>query len=415
MRAVFKKLLKDAKGNVLMLGGAGAIALVGGAGLGVDTVQWYLWKRQLQQSVDSGALAGGQAKAQGTDFRTYAAKEVNRNANTAITVVRIANAPATGAYTADSAAVEVVATTRQPLPFSSVFLDAAPTLSARAVATTVIDGEHCLISLAPNGIGVNVSGSADVQLGCGVSANSADPSSISVGGSSYLQASPLSAVGGISYSSASLAGGTTIQPYGVEQSDPIASRNLAVPANPAGCTASNLSVNPHNTQTISPGRYCNGINVRGTLIMNPGVYILDEGTFLANSQAEIIGEGVTIILTGANPNKVANLEFRGGSEIDLRAPTKLEDASWYNILIFQDPTANFPESKLNGGSDLSMEGVVYMPRGDVTINGSSAQQAQCLLMVVYRADINGNADLQNNCPTDYDDLDLGARIVRVVE
>ena len=38
---------RDASGNVLVIVAIGTTSLVGAAGIGVDTVQWYLWKRQL--------------------------------------------------------------------------------------------------------------------------------------------------------------------------------------------------------------------------------------------------------------------------------------------------------------------------------------------------------------------------------
>lgn len=415
MKAFLKKLLKDISGNVLMISGAGSVALVGGAGLGVDTVQWYLWKRQLQQAVDSSALAGAQARVQGSSFTTYATQELNRNANTTVTIESMVNPPATGGFTGNNLAVEVIATTSQALPFSSVFLATAPTIRARAVAATVGDGEHCVISLAKNGVGVNVAGNANVQLGCGVAANSEGSSAIDLDGTSYLGGSPLSTVGGIDYGNSNIASGTLLQPYGVAQADPLASRGLTVPASPAGCTANNFTVGTHDDITLSPGRYCNGITVRGELTLNPGVYIIDRGELKVTSHAEIRGQGVTIILTGNAPGNIATIDMSGGADVNLRAPTAAEDATWKNILIYQDPTANFPLSKIAGGTELTMEGIVYMPKGDVRFSGNSGQHADCLLMVVNRANFVGTSSLDNNCPTDYDDLNLSARRVRVVE
>ena len=415
MRNFLKRLWKDTAGNVLMVSGAGTVALVGGAGLGVDTVQWYLWKRQLQQAVDSSALAGGQAMVQGSNFTTYSTKELNRNANTTLNIVRMANPPTVGAFTGDTQAVEVVATTSQPLPFSSVFLTSAPVIQARAVATTVLEGEHCVISLAPNGTGVNASGNADVQLGCGVAANSVDANSIDLDGTSYLNASPLSAVGGIGYSSSNIASGTAVLPYGVSHPDPIASRGLTVPASPAACADTGLTVHTHANLTISPGRYCNGITVRGDLTMSPGVYIIDRGELKVNSHASITGEGVTIVLTGNTPSNIATVDVTGGADIDLRAPTAAEDPTWKNILFFQDPTADYPLSKFAGGSNFEMEGILYFPTGELRFNGNSGQHADCLLMIVHRVNFVGTSSLDNTCPSDYDDADISARRVRVVE
>ncbi len=53
-----KELWTDRRGNALLIF-AGALPLViGSAGLASDTIQWALWKRQLQRAADSAALAG---------------------------------------------------------------------------------------------------------------------------------------------------------------------------------------------------------------------------------------------------------------------------------------------------------------------------------------------------------------------
>src|SRR3546814_3139378 len=46
--------------------------MIGGAGLGVDVTQWYLWQRELQMSVDTAALAGAYSKVQGKDYNVSA-------------------------------------------------------------------------------------------------------------------------------------------------------------------------------------------------------------------------------------------------------------------------------------------------------------------------------------------------------
>ncbi len=430
MRKFLKKLFKDISGNVLLISGAGTVTLVGGAGLGVDTVQWYLWKRQLQQAVDSGALAGGNAKAQGSAWQTYATQELNRNANTALNIVRIVNPPQQGAFTGDTGAIEVVATTQQTLPFSSLFISVAPTLTARAVATSVVDGEHCVISLAGSGVGVSTVGNADVLLGCGVAANSGDYTAIDLDGTSYLEGTPLTAKGGIQYGAGNIAAGTTVQSYTVAQNDPLASLYSMSDVPNMPCTDnSGITVNPNQTLNLGPlttgpnrgyRKICNGLTVRGTLNLSSGVYIINKGDFTANSQAEITGHGVTFILTGTNASNVSAVDLAGGAEIDLRAPNSDDDPSfiaseWYGMLFFQNPIADYPLSKINGGSDLKLEGITYMPSGEIRFNGNAGQHADCLLLVSYRVEFGGESSLDNNCPTDIQNIDLGARIVRVVE
>ena len=79
MLQTIRKLARDTKANVLLVTAIGASSLVGAAGIGVDTVQWYLWKRQLQQAVDSGAMAGALSLYQSADVTTNATNEISRN------------------------------------------------------------------------------------------------------------------------------------------------------------------------------------------------------------------------------------------------------------------------------------------------------------------------------------------------
>src|SRR6476620_8502536 len=58
MIAFIRKILKDRRGNALAIACAAMPLIVVAAGLATDTIQWTLWKRQLQRAADSAALAG---------------------------------------------------------------------------------------------------------------------------------------------------------------------------------------------------------------------------------------------------------------------------------------------------------------------------------------------------------------------
>ncbi|MCJ2178502.1 pilus assembly protein TadG-related protein [Novosphingobium album (ex Hu et al. 2023)] len=395
----------------------GLTTLIGGAALATDTAQWFLWKRQLQQAVDAGARAAVLSEQLGFDYNAAATKEVGRNrvSTSGVTIELISNPPTSGAYMSDSNAVEVRAITSQMLPFSSMFLNVAPTVRARAVATVASDGEYCVIALSPTGVGINTQGSAQVNLGCGAAANSNVATAVDLDGSSWLNTPNIHAVGGIDASSASIPANAALQPYGLPIVDPIAARNLTVPTTPTACTANNLNVAPSTTVTLYPGRYCNGLTLQGNVTLSPGVYLMDKGTFSVTSQAHVIGEGVTIILTGDDPKNVATVKLVGGADLDLRAPTASEDPTWKNILFFQDPIGSTSESNMAGGSTLQLDGIVYMPGGDLTFTGNSGQHADCLLMVANQISFAGTTSLDNKCGSDYSDLDMSARVVRVVE
>src|SRR3954453_20841390 len=57
MIGFIKKLVGDRRGNTLAIAAACLPLVVGAAGLATDTIQWTLWKRQLQRAPDSAAAA----------------------------------------------------------------------------------------------------------------------------------------------------------------------------------------------------------------------------------------------------------------------------------------------------------------------------------------------------------------------
>ena len=415
IRNWLSRLIRDVRGNVMVISAVGAASLVGAAGLGVDTVQWYLWKRQLQQAVDSGALAAALTQNNGGDWAAAAGDEADRNFADTFTIVRTVNPPQEGDFTGDTGAIEMVATTSRSLPFSSLFLSTAPTIRVRSVATTVMGARHCMISLAEDGTGITVTGSAEVELGCGTAANARGADAVKLSGSSKLLSNPISAVGGIDYAKKNVGPNTTMLPYGLPVEDPLADRGLTTPSGP--CLQNNFSVGPKQTfDPLPPGRYCGGLSIRGTVTLETGgVYVIDQGTFQINSGAKLVGEGVTIILTGDDPSNVADLAWNGSADIQLRAPTDDENPDWSGIVLYQDAMGSDRESTINGGANLSFDGIVYMPRGDIKLNGNSGQTAKCLLLVANRVKFAGTSKIGNDCEDDIDDLATRARIVRVVE
>lgn len=411
-----RRFARDESGNILLMAGAGFAMLVGAAGVGADTVQWYLWNRQLQQAADSGALAGALALHQGADFDPTARAELARTANTSFVIETLTNPPSSGDYIGDTGAIELIATTSRKLPFSGMFMSAPPTIRVRSVAATITGGKHCVISLADDGVGVEMQGTADVDLGCGVVANSRGASAIYFHGSSYLDGSPISSAGGIVYDEVNLPANAGLQPFGIPVDDPLEERGLTVPDTTGSCDQTNYTVKPGTSAEIYPGMYCGGINVRGTLLMHPGVYLIAGGSFKSNSQATIIGKGVTIILTNkGGAGDAATVDLNGGAKLELTAPTLDQDPDWAGILFFQDQIGSAQRSKINGGSELIMDGIIYMPGGDLDFSGNANQKSQCLLLVAKRVGFAGQSNIKNNCGPEVESYTSRTKIIRVVE
>ena len=261
---------------------------------------------------------------------------------------------------------------------------------------------------------MELSGNANVDLDCGVASNSVSSNSIALGGSSQLSANPVSSAGGLTGAS-NLAPGTTQLLYGNPERDPYASRNLAVPTSPSACTQNNYRVGSNQSRNITPGRYCNGMGLQGTVNMAPGVYIVDRGNFDLGSQARVTGTGVTIVLTGSSTSNIGSIFINGGASLDISPPSEFDNPYWQDILIFQDPRGSTTQGRMNGGGTLDLEGVIYMPRGDLFYAGNAGSQARCLFLVAFRVSLSGTSDFINDCPEEFDDSKPRVRRVRIVE
>lgn len=403
MSGLLGRLLRSQSGNVLWLTAAAMPVVVGAAGLADDTIQWSLWKRQLQRQADSAALAGAYAVSQGKTVDSTVTHDLAKNSELTLTAAPvIENAPTSGAYAGDTSAVRVVLQYTKHLPFSGLFLSTPPTITAEATAATVQNGNYCIIALEnTTNWGIKMWGNATVDMGCGLATNSKSQSNgVMAGGSSWIRATPVASVGGLTWSS-NYQSPTTLQPYSVPQADPYS--DLPVPSVPSGC-GGKLSVNTTQTQTVTnpTGVACyKGMDLKGTVTFAPGIYYIDGSTFDVGAQAHVSGTGVTFILTSStaatNPNSIATVNMNGGATVDLSATTS---GTYAGILFYQDPRApnSNQANQINGNASSKFQGAIYMPSQEVNFTGTSGMVTNCLQIVSRRVQFTGNMTISNNCP-----------------
>ena len=395
-----------------MMAAAAMPLFIAAAGLATDTVQWTLWKRQIQRQADSAALAGAYAVAQGFNASASATSDINQMSLIALSQTPIIeNAPTAGDYAGNGKAVRVILQTSQELPFSKILGITAPVITGEATAAVVSQGEYCVVSLEQTAtVGITLQGNATVDLGCGIMTNSRAANAVTAGGSSTVKASPVAAVGGLQTSS-NYDVSTALLPYSVPEPDPYAS--LPTPS-PSGC-AGKVSVNPNGTKSVSPGCF-KGFDVKGTLNMAPGVYYVDGSSFSVGSQALVSGAGVTIILTSSsastNPNQIATLDINGGATINL---TSSQSDTYSGILFYQDRRAlDSGTNKINGNASSSFQGAFYFPSQALDFSGTSGMSTKCVKMVSRRVTFIGNSTIQNECDSYAGAKDIPATIVRLV-
>lgn len=413
-----KRLRSEQRGSALIITALSMPVLIGAAGLAVDTIQWTLWKRQMQRAADSAALAGAYAVGQSKSADTSARADLVKTADLTYSVAPVVqNAPTTGPNAGNAMAVRVILNTTRAMPFSGMFMAKPPEFRVEATAAVITTSPHCLISLE-NGsdVGITLAGNATATLGCGVATNSRALNAIQAGGSSQLRATPITAVGGIT-PSGSFVGDAKLEPYALRQVDPFA--NLPNPTLPAPATCSNFpNGNPNDTidlTGITGGVLCyrGGMSIKGTVMLPPNTIVyLDGGTLDLGAQAKLTGTGVTFVLTSrtadTNPGSIAKVEMNGGAELKLSAPT----AGTYNgVLFYQDRRANSGENRINGNSASVIDGAIYLPKQDVLFNGTTGMKTECIQIVTRRITMSGNATITNTCPPSTDkDKFVGSRV-----
>jgi Flp pilus assembly protein TadG len=416
-----RRLLQSERGNVIVLGATTLPMVIGAAAIGIDTIQLSLWKRQLQRAADSAAMAGAHALAQSKDAVAAADRDLQLNNQLPLLAGRQVQPPPTsGPFAGDTRAVRVVITSRQTLPFWSFFTNESPTLTAEATARIVPDGEFCMYADEDGTTpGITVGGSGQLNLGCGMATNSIASNAVALSGSATVIATPITAPGGLSPSTRYVPP-TELNPYSTKLTDPLAS--LANPTLPSSCLPK-YSQGPNEapptiTMPASKVICFNGMDIKGTVTLPPGTYMINGDAFRAGAQANITCLGCTFVLTSStaatDPASVATLDIGAGAQLTLEA-TKQGGGEYAGVLFYQDRRATLLNAiTFNGSAAGRLQGAIYLPRANLNWNGGAAMVTTCLQFITRRLNFSGNAYVDNNCPADSGVRDLRANYVRLV-
>ena len=395
-------MLKTESGAIAVYAAVTIPLFVGGAGLAVDATSWYRAKRNMQSGADAAAYAAAINLARqglsGTPDLTavQAAADDAAGRNGVADPVEIHTPPSSGIAMGDAQSVEVIVTEPAPIYFTSMFLGSVPQITARAVAKAVV-ADGCIWSLDPSAKGaLTISGSANVDLDCGVVVNSNHPeAALDQSGTSCLSATSISVGGGYDGNCVSPEPEVHTPNYG----DPLSS--LVEPSF-GGCDhTSKVSVSSGASATLMPGVYCKGISLNGDVVLDPGLYVLNGDGLDIQSSAIVTNNenasgGVTLYLTGSG-SKYASVNVSSGSQVTL---TPMTTGTLENVLFFQDRNAKNGQSKLTGQSQMHLTGILYFPNSEVEFTGGSAMDEAEVLLVALTLKITGNsylnADYANN-------------------
>lgn len=394
-RRFASKLLRNSVGAVAVMAGVATPALLGTAALSIDVGNWYLRRSELQTIADAVAASAALENYYGNDYGISDALDEASLLGidtSEITDITINSPPISGAYAGTAGAIEVSITAPGTIFFAGFIFDDAVSITTRAVATSGVMSEACMVGLERTAAqAIRASGNMTVEMDCGIASNSSDPNSVWINGSVNLNVPSLTTSGEIHE-----------QPTGVI--DNVSTREKArriedlyddlTPPFFSGCDYNNVSIN--SVATLSPGTYCGGISIGGNadVIFNSGTYVLDAGDFSINGNANVYGVGVTIILTSSS-STYGSIKITGGSDIELSAPTSGEYAG---VVFYQDPDADTDNTNMiTGNSDMHIEGALYLPVGHLDFGGNGAWEGKCTQFIANSIAITGDAYIGNDC------------------
>lgn len=466
-----RAFIDDRSGAITILASLASTAVLGMAALGISVGSWLSLKTSLQIAADQAAYSAALGAAAGQNGYTNAlgilaahgvgcSANASPNGSGSLTCtgargnsVTINNPPASGSYAGNSGAWEVVASARGNVAPASVFINSAPMLTGRSVATeTGNNGNVCILALDNRSGDIHsVFGTASSNVTVGgncivaanlVTKNDDDVIDVKKGAvvtfaNLYQRVTDLcdggSCAGTLNITSSVQKGTAAID-------DPYASRTL--PAADGTCDYTNVSIT--STQTIYPGRYCGtGGNpalkiAKGsaalTVTMNPGVYILDgkgggsctgtkkpstclSGNFVVSGGAVVNGSGVTVVLTSSTNTaiNIGSMNVDTNSTLNLTAPTaSVGSYDVKGIAIWQDKRAPNPTATdgnkyttasdgvnlIRSGATTSITGLVYFPSQGIYYMGGNGGNA-CTQIVAWSIVFNASASFNypTNCPS----------------
>ncbi len=364
-------------GNVATLFALSLPIIIGAAALGVETSYWFFRDLKLQSAADAAAYAGAIEKRAGssdTDILGSAAYSAEDNGFDANLGTMVVNSPPTSGAYAGTQAVEVILSQPVERFFTKISLNKDVTERARAVAKFQSTGKACILALDPSASStVLFSGNTSFSVdGCNVMANSIATDAVKSQGSVQVAVDCIVSGGGVDLTA------------GVIQAQP---NCPFLKAPPVGDPYSQLPVPSAADSYV----YKNGLDIKGTVNLAPGVYIIQGNKGLTiNAGAVVTGTGVTFYLDGT-----ARVTMNGAATVKLQAPTT---GTYAGVLFFGDRNSSgTPVNKFNGTADSELTGSIYFKSQPVAYYGNFSGQGGCTRVVADTIEWTGSTTISQDC------------------
>jgi hypothetical protein len=365
------------------------LLLIGFLGLSVDTA-WTTWAgHQLQNSVESAAIAGALsvrddepaarlAAAHFAELNPVAGEPLMLDLNERnepdgnIVLGRYLRGTRVFDHTMRPNAVLARSSRTVNLFFGQLFGVASVELTRSAIAMSTGGDGAALLVLHPTAPGAfDIGGQATLIVEGGhIQVNSRHSEAVKFGGTAILQAEILMVNGGTFGN----------PPPGLDdilrgvppQADPMA--YLPEPQTAGRPNHGSAVVGPQASVTLSPGYYPGGISIRGTAHFEPGIYIV--GTLNVSTSAAVTGSGITIFITAENANNTGTfaVDITAGPLFSLEPPNLQAHAFpganiYEGVVLFQKRGVINP-AKLSFSGGTQLHGTWYFPTNRVTVEGS---------------------------------------------
>ena len=390
-------------GTIIFLLAVTLMSLMVFMGLAFDASYLYYYKRRMQTAADAGAIAGAQELLRGASGAVTASARQDTGLNrfthgTDGVDVSVNNPPTSGPSAGNTSFVEVIISQPRPSWFMRLVGVNSSTVRARAVAG-LVGSDACVYTLNtdvsnPNN-GFFANGTTNSKFACGIVSNAnfravgggcVDVPAVGYSGD-YVNASS-------SDPNCGPEGGTRAVPA----VDPM-KQGYSLPST-APCDHTNYKETAAATVTLTPGVYCGGIDLGGTLEMAtfmPGTYVLVGGGMRIGSSVRVSGDSVTFFNTipGSQTNKYDPISITSSATVSLRAPTS---GPYKALLFWQDPRVAWSANNgsiIGGGSGSVFEGILYFPTTDLTYSGNSSTSLTggYTILIAYNLKVAGGSQV----------------------
>jgi len=395
----FSRFVRHSGGSVMPLFALAVIPVLGLIGASVDYSRAAAARSKLQASLDAALLAGVKDGSAGWSDVATAVFNADMTGMGLAAAIPSFTSDANGRYSATvSASVSTM--------FLTVMSMSSINVAAASVALASTPENSCILSYdngkALSDVGMNFGGAPSILLaGCGVRSNTSLSCNGHNGGAtaSIAAGSATGCSNPHSYARvvpdiyAALASNITTQ-CGLLH--PGLTWNAGVPTVP---TAVKVVTKTNYTEYHVCGDLT--LSGTGTLISSAptadSVIVIENGGLTLANSAAVSTLRTAIVLTGSGTSP-AVIDFPNGNgqsaTLNLSPPTTTGNP-WQGVAIYQDPRqTSFVADKWGPGATFNADGLVYLPRADITMSGIAASgNYHCTKFATNTFDTNGNVNL----------------------